>query len=207
MTKIKRCGLSRKEDIECANELKPDYIGFVFYKPSKRYVDRDKALNLKSILDPTIKTVGVFVDEDIDFVASLLKDEIIDIAQLHGNEDEQYIKDLKQISGKPVIKAIRISSADDIITANDSPADYILLDSGMGGGKVFDWGLLKDIKRDYFLAGGLTLDNVSNALETLKPYALDVSSGIETEGIKDTEKMIKFVKIVRDEMKNIRQDK
>ena len=77
----------------------------------------------------------------------------------------------------------------------------------MGGGKVFDWGLLKDIKRDYFLAGGLTLDNVSDALETLKPYALDVSSGIETEGIKDTEKMIKFVKIVRDEMKNTRQDK
>ncbi len=198
MTKIKLCGLSRPEDIECANSLKPDFIGFVFYEKSKRYVDREKAKELKSRLDSNIKAVGVFVDEDIDFVASLLRDEIIDIAQLHGNEDENYIKDLKALSGKPVIKAVRVESAADIKIANDSPADFVLLDSGMGGGKVFDWNLLKEVKRDYLLAGGLTLENAAEAVQTLKPFAVDVSSGIETDGYKDPEKMKQFVAAVRE---------
>ena len=198
MTKIKLCGLSRAEDIECANSLKPDYIGFVFYKKSKRFVDREKARELKNLLDKDNKAVGVFVDEDIDFVASLLRDEIIDIAQLHGNEDENYIKDLKTLSGKPVIKAVRVASADDIKTANNSPADFVLLDSGMGGGKVFDWNLIKEVKRDYFLAGGLTLENAAEAVNTLTPFAVDVSSGIETDGIKDAQKMKEFVKTVRE---------
>ncbi|MBR6384252.1 MAG: tryptophan synthase subunit beta [Lachnospiraceae bacterium] len=198
MTKIKLCGLSRPEDIECANSLKPDFIGFVFYEKSKRYVDREKAKELKNLLDKDIKAVGVFVDEDIDFVASLLRDEIIDIAQLHGNEDEKYIKDLKTLSGKPVIKAVRVKSDEDIKTANDSPADFVLLDSGMGGGKVFDWNLLKEVKRDYFLAGGLTLENAEEAVQTLKPFAVDVSSGIETDGYKDPDKMKQFVAAVRE---------
>ena len=198
MTKIKLCGLSRPEDIECANSLMPDFIGFVFYKKSKRFVDREKAKELKKLLDKDIKAVGVFVDEDIDFVVSLLRDEIIDIAQLHGNEDEKYIKDLKTLSGKPVIKAVRVESAADIKTANDSPADFVLLDSGMGGGKVFDWNLLKEVKRDYFLAGGLTLENAEEAVQTLKPFAVDVSSGIETDGYKDPDKMKQFVAAVRE---------
>ena len=198
MTKIKLCGLSRPEDIECANSLMPDFIGFVFYKKSKRFVDREKAKELKKLLDKDIKAVGVFVDEDIDFVVSLLRDEIIDIAQLHGNEDEKYIKDLKTLSGKPVIKAVRVESAADIKTANDSPADFVLLDSGMGGGKVFDWNLLKEVKRDYFLAGGLTLENAAEAADTLKPFAVDVSSGIETDGYKDPDKMKQFVAAVRE---------
>ena len=198
MTKIKLCGLSRPEDIECANSLKPDFIGFVFYKKSKRFVDREKAKELKKLLDKDIKAVGVFVDEDIDFVASLLRDEIIDIAQLHGNEDEKYIRKLQTLSGKPVIKAVRVTSDEDIKTANDSPADFVLLDSGMGGGKVFDWNLLKEVKRDYFLAGGLTLENAEEAVQTLKPFAVDVSSGIETDGHKDPEKMKQFVAAVRE---------
>ena len=197
MTKIKLCGLSRIEDIECANELKPDFIGFVFYKKSKRFVDRDKARELKNRLDKGIKAVGVFVDEDIEFVASLLRDEIIDIAQLHGSEDENYIKDLKTLTGKPVIKAVRVASAEDIKKANESPADFVLLDSGMGGGKVFDWSLIKEVKRDYFLAGGLTLENAAEAVDTLTPFAVDVSSGIETDGLKDPEKMKRFAASVK----------
>ena len=197
MTKIKFCGLSRIEDIECANELKPDFIGFVFYKKSRRFVDREKAKELKNKLSKEIKAVGVFVDEDIEFVASLLRDEIIDIAQLHGSEDENYIKDLKTLTGKPVIKAVRVASADDIKKANESPADFVLLDSGMGGGKVFDWSLIKEVKRDYFLAGGLTLENAAEAVDTLTPFAVDVSSGIETDGLKDPEKMKRFAASVK----------
>ena len=199
MTRIKFCGLTRIEDIEEVNKLKPDYIGFVFWPRSKRVVTREQASELKAMLDPSIKAVGVFVDEDIEVVKSLLNDDIIDIAQLHGSEDGTYINDLKMSTGKPVIKAFKIRSEDDGRQAEESPADMVLLDSGMGTGKTFNWEIIKGVKRPFFLAGGLAPDNAAEAIRELHPYALDVSSGIETEGIKDTKKMTDFYEAVRKE--------
>ena len=199
MTRIKFCGLTRKCDIEAVNELGPEYIGFVFWPRSKRVVTREQALELKAMLDPSIKAVGVFVDEDIEVVKSLLNDDIIDIAQLHGSEDGTYINDLKMSTGKPVIKAFKIRSEDDGRQAEESPADMVLLDSGMGTGKTFNWEIIKGVKRPFFLAGGLAPDNAAEAIRELHPYALDVSSGIETEGIKDTKKMTDFYEAVRKE--------
>lgn len=195
--KIKLCGLSRESDIQIANELSPDYIGFVFWEKSKRYVTPDTALELRRALSSDILAVGVFVNETPDNVASLLSSGVIDIAQLHGSEDEEYISSLRMLNRKPIIKAFRIESEDDIIKAEKSSADYILLDSGMGTGNVFDWNLLQNIKRPFFLAGGLSSDNVKNAIKTIHPYALDVSSGIETDGYKDEDKMRAFVHAVR----------
>ena len=199
MTKIKLCGLSRPCDIGAANELKPDYIGFVFAPKSKRYVTPEKAMELKSLLAPEIQTVGVFVNEKPENIAKLLQDGIIDIAQLHGAEDEEYIIQLRQLTDKPIIKAFRIETASDIEKALQSTADYLLLDSGAGTGTVFDWKLIQNIKRPYFLAGGLDADNAAEAVNTLRPYALDVSSGIETSGLKDKSKMAAFVSAVRKE--------
>ena len=199
MTKIKLCGLSRLCDIEAANELKPEYIGFVFYKKSKRYVTPKKAKELKQILDPEIKAVGVFVNEKPEKVSELLNDGIIDIAQLHGSENEDYINKLRNLSDKPIIKAFRIETASDIERAKQSIADDILLDSGAGTGMVFNWELIQNIKRPYFLAGGLGIDNVKNAVNLLHPYAIDVSSGIETDGLKDKYKMSALVAAIRKE--------
>ena len=200
MSKIKLCGLSRKCDIEWANALKPEYIGFVFWSKSKRNVPPEKAKELKDLLSPDIKAVGVFVDEPIENVAELLNDNIIDIAQLHGGEDEEYIKKLRALSGKPIIKAFLLKSEIDAERAEKSTADYILVDSGTGTGKSFDWELLKNISRPYFLAGGLCCENISQAITALDPYAVDVSSGIETNGCKDKNKMAAFVAAVRKEI-------
>lgn len=199
MTKIKLCGLSRPCDIGAANELKPDYIGFVFAPKSKRYVTPEKAMELNQILLPEIQSVGVFVNEKPETVVKLLQDGTIDIAQLHGAEDEEYIIQLRQLTDKPIIKAFRIETASDIEKALQSTADYLLLDSGAGTGTVFDWKLIQNIKRPYFLAGGLDADNAAEAVNTLRPYALDVSSGIETSGLKDKSKMAAFVSAVRKE--------
>ena len=200
MSKIKLCGLSRKCDIEWANALKPEYIGFVFWSKSKRNVPPEKAKELKDLLSPDIKAVGVFVDEPIENVAELLNDNIIDIAQLHGGEDEEYIKKLRTLSDKPIIKAFLLKSESDAERAEKSTADYILVDSGTGTGKSFDWELLKNISRPYFLAGGLCCENISQAITALDPYAVDVSSGIETNGCKDKNKMAAFVAAVRKEI-------
>lgn len=199
MTKIKLCGLSRPCDIEAANELKPEYIGFVFAPKSKRYVTYEKAMELKSQLSPEIHAVGVFVNEPPKNVANLLKNGIIDIAQLHGDEGEDYITQLRLLTDKPIIKAFRIKAANDIEIAEQSTADYILLDSGAGTGMIFDWNLVKSIRRPYFLAGGLDARNVADAVKALHPFAVDVSSGIETNGVKDKTKMAAFVAAVRKE--------
>ncbi len=197
MTAIKLCGLTSPEDIMTVNELRPEYAGFVFASWSRRYIPPDRVVELKSMLDPSVKAVGVFVDAEIGEVSELLDRGIIDMAQLHGSEDDEYIRRLSSISGKPVIKAFKIKTVDDLLPAKKSSADHILLDSGAGTGNAFDWGLLKDIQRPYFLAGGLSLMNIDEALDTLCPYAVDVSSGIETCGIKDHEKMRQFVAKVR----------
>ncbi|MCQ2506861.1 MAG: phosphoribosylanthranilate isomerase [Lachnospiraceae bacterium] len=202
MAKIKLCGLSRKEDIIVANKLNPEYIGFVFAPKSKRYVTFEQAAELKKDLKTTIKAVGVFVDEDIDNIVKLLKEEVIDAVQLHGHEDEEYISELrtrvKEHREELIIKAFRIDTEEDIEKAVSSSADMILLDAKDGGtGTQFDHSLLKKVKRKYFLAGGLSPDNVKNVLGETSAYAVDVSSGIETNGVKDKNKMTAFVKAVR----------
>lgn len=198
MTKIKLCGLSRPCDIEEANRLLPEYIGFVFAPKSKRYVSPETAAGLKRLLHPSIQAVGVFVREEPERIAQLLRDEIIDIAQLHGGEDAAYVSALCRLTDRPIIQAFRVDSEADVTAAQESTADMILLDAGSGGtGTAFDWSLLRDIRRPYFLAGGLHPGNVQEAVERLSPYAVDVSSGIETGGRKDPAKMAAFVHAVR----------
>ena len=199
MTKIKLCGLSRPCDIQTANELMPEYIGFVFAPKSKRYIDPQQAARLKELLSPDIRAVGVFVDEAPDTVTALLNSGVIDIAQLHGSEDEAYIQRLRQRTDQPIIKAFQIKTCHDLAEAEVCTADHILLDSGAGTGNVFDWSVLQDVKRPYFLAGGLSPDNVGDAVRLLHPYAVDVSSGIETDGRKDEEKAAAFIAAVRKE--------
>ena len=200
MTGIKMCGLRRMEDIEAVNELLPEYIGFVFFPGSRRYITAAAAGQLREKLNPEIRAVGVFVDEDPRTVAALLEDGIIDMAQLHGHEDEPYLEDLRHLTGRPLIRAFRVRSGEDIRLAQSSSADVILLDAGAGDGRTFDWSLLQGVRRPYFLAGGLDPENVSRAVRELKPFAVDVSSGIETGGCKDVNKMRAFVRAVRMEM-------
>lgn len=196
--KIKFCGLYQDAHIAYANEIKPDYVGFVFWNKSRRYVTADKARELRNQLDSGIQVVGVFVDEDIDRIIDLYQSGIIDVAQLHGAEDDIYIKRLQEI-GIPVIKAYVVSNNSDIIVqAQNSIADYVLFDAGKGDGKTFDWELLRDFNRDYFLAGGLNLSNIREVTQNVKPFAVDVSSGIETDGEKDKSKMEQFARVIRD---------
>lgn len=202
MTKIKLCGLTRPCDIEAVNALRPEFIGFVFAPKSRRYVSPEAAADLRELLHPGIRAVGVFVNACLEEVNELLKAGTIDMAQLHGNEDEAYIDRLRALTDKPIIKAFRVDTVQDVLAAARSPADLVLLDSGSGGtGTAFDWSLLRDIDRPYFLAGGLGVDNVGDAVRMLAPYAVDVSSGIETGGYKDKTKMAAFVAAVRKEEK------
>ena len=203
-TKIKFCGLSLPCDIRAANALKPEYIGFVFAPGSRRYVTPEQAASLKLLLNPGIRTVGVFVDGKPETVADLLNRGTIHLAQLHGSEDEAYIGRLRALTDKPVIKACRVVTADDVAAAFQSTADYILFDSGAGTGTAFDWSLIRDVRRPYFLAGGLSPDNAAQAVKCLNPYALDVSSGIETHGVKDEDKMKAFAAAVRKDNMTVR---
>lgn len=197
MTRIKFCGLLRECDIKSANELLPEYIGFVFWPGSIRYVSPEIACRLRKFLADGIHAVGVFVDEKPENISALTQSGIIDIIQLHGHEDNEYISRLRKLTGKTIIKAFKVTSPQAIILAMNSTADYVMLDSGAGTGKAFDWSLIHEISRPYFLAGGLTSENVRSAVNELKPFAVDVSSGIETDGIKDKAKMTAFVKAVR----------
>ena len=199
MTKIKLCGLMRPEDAEAANELKPDFAGLVFWERSRRFVDQDQAKLLRQILDPSIPGVGVFVDQPMDRILELLDQDILQMAQLHGHESEEELNYLKVRSGRPVIRAVKVRSEKDLLFARHSAADYILLDNGTGTGETFDWTLMDDrLARPIFLAGGLNEENVKDAICRYHPYAVDVSSGIETEGRKDPEKMKRFVRAVRE---------
>ena len=199
MTKIKLCGLSRRCDIEAANALMPDYVGFVFAEGSKRRVTPAQARALKNALSPGILAVGVFVDEDPATVAALLGGGIIDAAQLHGGEDAAYIRALRRMTDRPIWQAFRVRTQADVEQAGRSEADCILLDAGAGTGTAFDWSLLDRVERPYFLAGGLDTENVAGAIRLLRPFGVDVSSGIESGGGKDAEKMAAFVAAVRRE--------
>lgn len=199
MTRIKLCGLSRPCDIEAANLLKPDYVGFVFATKSKRCVTPRQAGELKRLLTPGILAVGVFVDEVPETIAGLLNAGVIDMAQLHGGEGESDIRRLRSLTDRPIVQAFRIQTAQDVAAAQRTSADYLLVDSGAGTGTTFDWNLVSGLTRPYFLAGGLDPGNVAQAVNRLHPFAVDVSSGIESDGRKDPEKMAAFVAAVRKE--------
>lgn len=199
MTKIKICGLKSIADINIVNKLLPEYVGFVFYPPSKRFLEHVQARILKDKLSSLIKCVGVFVNASMEEIIELVENKIIDVVQLHGDEDDAYIRELKLNlpENTEIIKAFLIKNESDIKKANNSIADYILLDNGLGTGEVFDWSLVSKINRKFFLAGGLSVDNVSKAIELVKPYCVDVSSKVETDGIKDEKKIQSFVDKVR----------
>ena len=200
MSKVKICGLSRGEDIAFVNNALPDYIGFVF-APSRRRIDENTAIKLKERLDFRIKTVGVFIDMEIETVAKLHLSGVIDLAQLHGDENEVYIKRLKERCGCPVIKALGVSG---VLPSLPGNADFILFDSLStergGTGKTFDWHILRNYSgQPYFLAGGLTAENIPGAIRSLSPYCIDVSSGAETDGKKDEDKIRQIVRLVKSE--------
>lgn len=197
MTKIKMCGMFSNQDICYANKIMPDYIGFVFASFSHRAVTPQKAEELSKMLDKRIKPVGVFVNHKKEFILELLEKNIISAVQLHGNEDETFITELKNHTNADIIKAFKVTNQDDIKKACLSCADYILLDNKIpGSGEKFNWELLNTVDRPYFLAGGLNNDNIDYALK-LKPFAVDVSSGIETDKTKDYNKMKLFAEKVR----------
>lgn len=199
MSKVKICGLRTVNDIEAINQYQPDYAGMILSKPFWRYVDIDTALILKKHLSPKIKMTGVFVNEDLDYITPFAEQGCIDVIQLHGQEDNAYIQELKKrYPDIPVIKAFKIKEEADIQKAKESEADYVLLDSGTGTGKTFDWKLIKDIGREYFLAGGLTPANVETAIRQFQPYAVDTSSGVETEKKKDPDKIGEFIRKARE---------
>ena len=196
--KVKLCGLRRAEDIAFAHEAQPDYIGFVFATKSRRAVTAVEAKALREQLSAGIIPVGVFVNQPVELVAQLLNDGVIDWAQLHGQEDETYVTALRKLTAKPILQAFRVETQADVVRAVASSADGILLDNGAGGtGETFDWSLVRGCARPFFLAGGLTPENVAEAIAQVRPYAVDTSSGVETAEWKDREKMRRFVQAVR----------
>ena len=199
MTKIKICGLRRPEDIAYVNEAKPDFAGFIIDVPkSRRNVPREKVRELTALLSPEILTVGVFVNAPMETILSLVTDGTLKAVQLHGQESQSYLEELKKQVAVPLIRAFSIRSPEDLTEAEKSPADFVLLDNGAGGtGETFDWSLLSSFDRPFFLAGGLRLENITEAVSRFHPYALDLSSGVETDGYKDKEKIIAAVAAVR----------
>lgn len=238
-TKIKICGIRRFEDISYINDAKPDYIGFIFVKGRKRYVEPLQAQALRKKLSDGIKAVGVFIDESPEVVAKIVKSGIIDAVQLHGSEDNGYIAELRRLLEKktapqsmekqageqngrgmpklqdqdretfaecseiPVIQAFLVKTAEDLRRAKASEADYLLLDSGAGTGQTFDWSVVEEaggMDRPFFLAGGLGPDNIKEAIWRIHPFAVDMSSGVETDGVKDGEKIAAVVHAVRGQL-------
>lgn len=201
MTKIKICGIKRAEDIRYVNLYRPDYIGFIFAK-SKRRIDTAAAFQLKSLLDPGIKAVGVFVNEPVERIAALCKEQIIDMVQLHGEEDEEYIIKLKSLIPNMVIKAVRVGEKGKIEGSLNHPGDYLLFDTYNksvygGSGLTFDRSYLPKSSKPFFLAGGLKKENIIEAIKESNPYCVDISSGVETDGVKDERKIREIIELVR----------
>lgn len=189
------------EDILTVNEILPDYIGFVFAK-SARQVNDETAEKLKSALNHHIKAVGVFVNDSIDHIVRLYDKNVIDLIQLHGDEDPEYIHQLKKKVSCPVIKALRIQSAEDIHQGKVYECEYMLLDTYSshqygGSGEAFDWTMITQMRKPFFLAGGIGIDNVEKAIHMLDPYCVDVSSKVETDGWKDPNKMREIIDKIR----------
>ncbi|MGE4483896.1 MAG: phosphoribosylanthranilate isomerase [Oscillospiraceae bacterium] len=197
-TKIKICGLFRDCDAQYVNEARPDYAGFVIYPPSRRNISAEHAASLRRMISPDIKTVGVFIGADIDFIARLFKTGTISIAQLHGMEDKEYIDILRKAApGCEIWKAFTVKSEGDLKNAALSNADMVLLDNGYGTGERFDWSLINGLSRPFILAGGLTPDNIGETIKRFHPCAVDISSGVETDRVKDKYKILAAVNTAR----------
>lgn len=193
--KIKICGLFRDEDIDFVNEALPDYAGFVLNFPkSHRNISLNQAELLKQRLDKRIKAVGVFVDAPIDYIEDAARRGIIDIVQLHGSENAEYIAELKRCVRLPIIRAVKVDGRE-IETLG---ADFLLLDSGKGTGKTFDHALIcpEKIEVPFFIAGGITPETIPG-LSRFEPFGVDISGGVETGRLKDREKILAAVKAAR----------
>lgn len=195
--KIKICGITREVDIDYLNELNPDMAGFIFVKGRRRYVTAEAAKKLIGCLNSEILSVGVFLNESQNVISDICHSCRIDFIQLHGNEDNDYINEIRKKTMRPVIKAFKIQNESDAETIENSDADLVLLDAGEGEGSTFEWELAKNIKRPYILAGGLTCENAGSAVKMLSPYGVDISSGVETDGFKNYLKIREFIKICR----------
>ena len=199
MTKIKICGLFRPCDAEYINEAMPDYAGFVFFEKSHRNVTMQQATQLRKSIHPSIPAVGVFVNAPQEQIVSLCREGVIQIVQLHGAESEEYIGRLKAlIPSVSVWQAFRVRTSEDLAASQKSSADLILLDNGYGTGETFDWSLISGMTRPFLLAGGLTPQNIPQAIARFAPYAVDISSGVETEKQKDRDKILAAVAAVRE---------
>lgn len=200
MIKVKICGLRRPEDIEAANTAKPDYVGFIFVPETKRYVKPDLAASFRRDLAADIQTVGVFVNAPIEEIVAICQAGTIDLVQLHGEEDQAYIAHLKGQVDQHIIKSVAVG---DELVVDPNQADYLLFDSLSpsrgGSGKIFDWQMVSAYQeKPFFLAGGLGIGNIEEALKVVRPYAVDASSSLETDGVKDPVKMQKFVAKIRE---------
>ena len=196
--RIKICGLVRPQDIDMVNEVCPDIAGFILASGRRRTVTPEQMRELTGRLKPEIRSAAVFLDQDIRWIADLAAEGLMDIIQLHGHEGNEEIRYLRSRTDKTVIKAFRIDTAEDIRRAEDSEADLVLLDHGAGGtGQAWDWSLLSGMRRPFILAGGLDPENVQEAVRKTQPFGVDVSSGVETDGCKDREKILRFVRAVR----------
>jgi phosphoribosylanthranilate isomerase len=202
MAGIKICGLSRPEDIAAVNEVLPDYAGFVF-AGSRRQVTEERAMELRALLNPAIKSVGIFVNDAPERIWRLCERNILDLIQLHGEEGEDYIAELRRRTDKPIIKALRVGGREEQKPDVEKyPSDYLLFDTYRkeqygGSGESFDWSLMPHTSRPYFLAGGIHIGNVEQAILQCRPYCVDVSSGVETDGYKDAVKILEIVKKIR----------
>lgn len=196
MTNIKICGLFREEDIEYVNSCKPDFAGFIIDFPkSHRSIDIQKAKKLIAKLDSSIKSVCVFVDAPLEKVVECAT--FCDCVQLHGNEDNAYITAIrKKLPSTKILKAFKVEQAKDIELAKESIADIIILDNGYGTGVQFDWTLITNINKNVMIAGGINASNIREAIEKFAPYGIDVSSSVETEKIKDFEKIKKLMEVI-----------
>lgn len=203
--RIKVCGLRTAEDVAAVNVVLPEYTGFIFDPSRKRYIAPEEAEKLRSALAPGIRPVGVFVNAGVEGILGALRCCRLDMVQLHGEESDAQIEALRAAARErfpkrklTIVKAFRIESAEDVRRAERSAADRILLDHGPGGtGESFDWDLLKECRREFLLAGGLTPENVQEAILRTAPWGVDASSSLETDGHKDPEKIRKFAAAVR----------
>ena len=198
MTLVKFCGITGSFGTEYVNVTRPDFMGMVFAPGSRHRTDLSEALNMSRDLERDITKVGVFRDQPIEDILKIADENgVIDMVQLHGSESEEYVDDIRTATDLPVIRAFTVSTAEEASRATESGADFIMFDTGPGTGRTFDWSVLEDVKRPFFLAGGLTPENVGEAIERVHPYAVDTSSGIETNGQKDPVKMERFMEAVR----------
>lgn len=198
-TKIKICGLKRIEDVISVNVAEPDYCGFIFnVSGSRRSIGAEQLNILVDMLNPEIVPIGVFVNEKTDVILRIVRESGIRMVQLHGQENGEIIHTIQSKAQVPVIKAVSVRSKEDVRSAVLSPADYLLFDCGEGGtGQTFDWNLLEDIPRPYFMAGGIGTHNMEEVLRRFSPFALDVNSSVETDGQKDGKKILAAVRMLR----------